>query len=141
MGLFNMEQNNRQEVEAALEEAINRGLRAVGLQVENYARMDAPIDTGALRNSITSAVGGEDAPKEDEPYVIIGSNLEYAPYVELGTGIHAMGGNGRRTPWSYRDDLGKWHRTSGQVAQPYLRPAVNDHIQEYENIIKSELER
>jgi hypothetical protein len=46
---------------------------------------------------------------------------------------------GRKEPWAYKDANGEWHFTHGQKAQPYLKPAVTDHIQTYQNIVKDEL--
>lgn len=90
-----------------------------------------PVDTGNLRNSITHQVAeGEDA-------VYIGSASEYAAYVELGTGKYYPGG--RPTPWAYQDAKGNWHLTNGQRAQPYLKPAVADHVSTYKGIIEGEL--
>ena len=66
--------------------------------------------------------------------------MEYAPYVERGTGIYTEGGGGRPTPWVYQDAKGKWHWTRGNPAQPFLAPAVKDHAKTYSNIIKDELE-
>lgn len=77
---------------------------------------------------------------EDEPSVYIGTNVEYAPYVELGTGIYAEGGGGRPTPWVYQDANGNWHYTHGQKAQPFLKPAVAEHADKYREIIKNALE-
>ena len=40
----------------------------------------------------------------------------------------AEGGKGRRTPWVYWSDrLGRFVRTVGNVAQPYLRPALKQN--------------
>jgi hypothetical protein len=64
------------------------------LLVENSAKEKVPVDTGALRRSITSEV------KEKEG--VVGTNLLYAPYVEFGTGLFATNGDGRKTPWSYQ---------------------------------------
>ena len=74
---------------------------------------------------------------EGESAVYIGTDVEYAPYVELGTGKYAEGG--RPTPWAYQDDEGNWHWTAGNPAQPFLKPAVADHAQTYRNIIEDEL--
>ena len=104
-------------------------LEKCGMTAEGYAKKLAPVDTGNLRNSISHKVS-DDA-------VYIGTNNEYAAYVELGTGIHYPGG--RRDPWVYQDDKGEWHRTSGQEAQPYLKPAVADHAAKYRKIIEDEL--
>ena len=88
------------------------------------------IRTGNLRNSITN-----DHREENEGVVIaVGSAVDYAPYVELGTGKYAESG-GRQTPWRYQDADGNWHTTSGMPARPYLRPAVENHIKEYEQVL------
>ena len=113
-------------------DAVLRALERCGEQAEGYAKDLAPVDTGNLRNSISHKVD------DGEPAVYIGSNVSYAPYVELGTGKYTEGG--RPTPWVYQDDNGNWHWTAGNPAQPFLAPAVKDHAQTYSNIIKDELE-
>lgn len=112
-------------------DAVLRALERCGEQAEGYAKDLAPVDTGNLRNSISHTVD------EDEPAAYIGSNVEYAAYVELGTGKYTDGG--RPTPWVYQDDNGNWHWTAGNPAQPFLKPAVADHPQTYRNIIEDEL--
>lgn len=115
-------------------DAVLRALERCGEQAEGYAKDLAPVDTGNLRNSISHKVD------PDEPAAYVGTDTEYAPYVEFGTGIYAEGGGGRPTPWVYQDDEGNWHWTAGNKAQPFLKPAVADHAKTYSNIIKSELE-
>ena len=112
-------------------DAVLRALERCGEQAEGYAKDLAPVDTGNLRNSISHTVD------EDEPAAYIGSNVEYAAYVELGTGKYTEGG--RPTPWVYQDDNGNWHWTAGNPAQPFLAPAVKEHTQTYRNIIEDEL--
>lgn len=86
----------------ALPEQIDAALTAIGLTAESYAKELCPVDTGRLRNSITNVVElGENA-------VYIGTNVEYAAYVELGT--------------------------SRMGARPYLRPAAENHSTEYRTI-------
>ena len=123
--------DNSKEVLEAMQKAAVRALEKCGLTAEGYAKKLCPVDTGNLRNSITHTVD------EEEPAAYIGSNAEYAAYVELGTGKYISGG--RPTPWVYQDEKGNWHRTNGQKAQPYLKPAVADHAQKYRNIIEDEL--
>ena len=125
--------DNSKEVSAAIKAALLRGLEKCGLVAEGYAKKLCPVDTGNLRNSITHVID------EDEPAAYIGTNNEYAPYVELGTGKYAEGGGGRPTPWVYQDAKGNWHYTHGQKPQPYLKPAVADHAQQYRKILESEL--
>ena len=113
----------------ALKQAELKALETVGLVAEGYAKKLCPVDTGNLRNSITHAVD------EEENAAYIGTNTEYAAYVELGTGIYADGG--RPTPWAYQDAKGNWHWTRGNRAQPFLKPAASDHAREYQDIIDS----
>lgn len=68
--------DNTEEVLSAMEKAIKRGLEAIGLTAEGHAKKETPVDTGRLRNSISHAVEYRAA--------YIGTNVEYAPYVELG---------------------------------------------------------
>ena len=121
------------EVLSALDTALARGLEKCGLVAEGYAKKLCPVDTGNLRNSITHTVTDV-----NEQAAYVGSNTEYAAYVELGTGVFYPGG--RQTPWVYTDAKGNTHMTHGQRAKPYIKPAVADHTPQYQKIIKSELE-
>lgn len=85
--------------------------------VQKSAREKAPSDTGALRRSIDFEV------ESNGTEGVVFSNLEYAPYVEIGTGIHSSKGNGRKTPWAYEGSHG-WVTTSGNKPQPFLEPAA-----------------
>ena len=125
--------NNSKAISAEIKAALLRGLEKCGLVGEGYAKKLCPVDTGNLRNSITHAVD------EAEPAAYIGTNSEYGPYVELGTGIYAEGGGGRPTPWVYQDAKGNWHYTHGNKAQPFLKPAVADHAAQYRQILEDEL--
>ena len=100
-------QDHSAEVSADIKSALLKGLETCGLVAEGYAKKLAPVDTGNLRNSITHTVD------EEEPAAYIGTDVEYAPYVCLGT-IHMK-------------------------AQPFLKPAVADHANEYRKIIENEL--
>lgn len=108
-------------IEAALQEAC--------VLVEREAKIKAP--KGNLRNSITSNVEG-----------LVGTvftPLEYAPYVEYGTGlfsIHEMGGR-TDVPWVYKDEkTGEFRSTKGQHPQPYMFPALNENREEILRIIR-----
>lgn len=99
--------DNSGKVLDAFEKAVLRGLERVGMAGEGYAKDLCPVYTGNLRNSISHAV--DDSEKE----AYIGTNVEYAAPVELGT--------------------------SKQKAQPYLKPAASDHTQTYKNIMVDEI--
>ena len=96
--------------------------------VEGEAKKKAPKDTGALRRSISSTVKGLEG--------IVFTPLEYAPYVEYGTGLFAEKGGRKDVPWYYKDEEGKWHRSSGQHPHPYMRPALNENREEVLRLIK-----
>lgn len=68
--------DNTQQVLSALEKAKKQGLEAIGMTAEGHAKENTPVDTGRLRNSITHTT--------DSNAAYIGTNVEYAPYVELG---------------------------------------------------------
>lgn len=70
-----IEVDNSEEVLENLGNGIERALEAIGAQVENYAKMLCPVDTGNLRNSITHVV------ESSESAVYIGSATSYAAYV------------------------------------------------------------
>lgn len=99
--------DNSKQILSEFEQAATRALTRIGSQAEGYAKDLCPVDTGNLRNSITNA------PDLEEKAVYIGTNVEYAADVELGT--------------------------SKQKAQPYLKPAVADHTQTYKNIVDDEM--
>lgn len=91
------------------------------LRVANKAKVKAPIDEGPLRNSIADAYRDNGMTGE------AGTNLFYAPYVEFGTGVFAVNGDGRQTPWTYFSErLGRFVTTSGNRPQPFLLPAFNE---------------
>lgn len=95
------------------------------LLVERSAKQKVPKGNGELGRSITSEVTKE----ADGTIVgIVYTPLDYAPYVEYGTGLFAEAGDGRKdVPWCYQDDEGEWHSTSGQHPKPFLRPALNEN--------------
>lgn len=120
----NVSVNIDEVIKQTLPEAIVQGLRQACIIVADAAKEKCPVDDGQLRQSITFQVD------EKKLEGVIGSNVEYAPYVEVGTGIYSSKGNGRQTPWSYKDAKGDWHTTSGMKAQPFLEPAAEENRQE-----------
>ena len=90
------------DVRRHLEERKGLALEKIGLLVEGEAKLRAPVDSGTLKGSITHDV--------DKNTVRIGTNLEYAGYVEKGT--------------------------SKMRAQPYLTPALEDNIEEIKDIVR-----
>lgn len=101
--------------------------------VETDAKKNCPVDTGTLRRSITSDI--------HDNYGEVGTNVEYAPYVEFGTGIFASNGDGRQDAWSYQDAKGDWHTTSGSRPQPFLLPALTTNRSNIEKIFQDEVRK
>lgn len=99
--------------------------------VERTAKQKAPKGNGELRRSITSKVEGFEG--------VVYTPLEYAPYVEYGTGLFAEEGGRTDVPWSYKDDKGEWHSTSGMHPHPYMRPALDENREEILRILKEGL--
>lgn len=112
-------------------EKIERALGRACALVERSAKQKAPKGNGDLRRSITSKVENGEG--------IIYTPLEYAPYVEYGTGLFAEEGGRQDVPWHYQDDEGEWHTTSGQHPQPFMRPALNENRAEILRILKEAL--
>jgi len=129
----------------AEELAVLRALDIIGMKAEKYAKALCPVGTpestgkkgyrgGTLRNSITYEVD----PDSDNPSVTIGSNVEYAPYVELGTGQFF------EPPPEWEEfDAPKGSGVGSGYVRPrkFLQPAIADHMDSYINIIKSELQK
>ena len=109
--------DNSEAVKRELERAAIRGLIKASMLVEGQAVLLAPVDKGGLRDSIGYKVD------ESELVAYIGTNCEYAIYVEFGVGEFAENGNGRKGGWVYKTPNGEVRFTYGMPPQPYLRPA------------------
>lgn len=107
MAGFTIDQNNIGDVLSELELKEAKALEMIGIKAEGYAKALCPVDTGNLRDSITHQV---DLSVDG---VYIGTNVEYGPYVELGT--------------------------VKMEKRPYLKPAIENHMSEYKQIAINEL--
>ena len=96
--------------------------------VEASAKQKAPKGNGELRRSITSKI--------EEFKGIVYTPLEYAPYVEYGTGLFAEENGRTDVPWNYKDDEGNWHTTSGMHPHPYMRPALEENREKIVEILR-----
>lgn len=109
--------DHQREVLEQLESKKDKILNELGMLAEGFAKDKCPVDTGNLRNSISYKVVDDD--------VYIGTNVEYAVYVEMGTGSHYAGGSAIK----------------GMEARPYLKPAVTEHRSVYEQVILDEMKK
>lgn len=136
-------EDNTGQVLSSMKAQVARALEIIGGKAESYTKALTPVDTGALRNSFTHSVGGTT--------VTISSGISYAPFVELGTGklyspppewMEAQAQRGRGLDrWFYKDVQGKWHVGYPRKGAHMLQKGIGDHIDEFKNIIKSELSR
>jgi hypothetical protein len=148
--------SHKDKVLEAMDAQVLVALEACGLVAEGYAKQalqqQQAVDTGLLRNSVTYAISGQapaitsysaDTPKkgrarsgiyngtaDDDTNVTLylGTNVEYAPYIELGTGRHTHGG--RQT---------KFAGGHGNVARPFIKPALADHVEQYKKALEKYL--
>lgn len=120
------------KIKGALPQDIRYGLERAGMVIEGPAKDNCAVDTGRLRGSITVAVAEESSTRMS---VAVGTNVDYAADIEYGTGKYAENGQGRKTPWAYKDPTGKtdkdgkpvWIWTAGNHPQPFLRPAWDEN--------------
>jgi HK97 gp10 family phage protein len=131
--------NNAIKVTNILRKGMFEAVRDACLHVERMAKENITnngnINKGHLRTSISTDVDFS----SKQPYARVGSELEYAKYIEFGTGLYAENGNGRKTPWGYENEKGETVFTWGSRPYPFLRPAIDDHMDEVKQIIESRI--
>jgi phage gpG-like protein len=88
------------------------------------------VDTGRLRASITYEVD------EAEQAVYVGTNVSYAPKVELGRTAGAGKGDSIESDPSYESKPG---HVTVKLPYPYLTPAAQNHSDEYRALVKKYL--
>nr|DAH78265.1 MAG TPA: putative tail component [Caudoviricetes sp.] len=118
-----MFKDNSRVCKAAIKQAQIKWLEAAALAIQGQAQSLIKNDTSNLENSINHKI----VVSKLEAYV--GTNCEYAIYVEFGTGEFAENGRGRKGGWVYQDSQGKYHFTRGRRPKPYLRPAYRQNKQ------------
>lgn len=142
--------DNSDEVIDEFDDRLRIALEEVGREAEGIAKENCTaVDTGRLRNSITFATSERcgsfdyrdkygtsfsDSSKQPEKNsVYIGTNVEYAPYIELG---HAVAGKVpskrvKRTP--HKDD------GHAKAVPPlhFLKNAAANHTERYKKIIET----
>lgn len=94
--------DNTAQVLDMKDKAVETAMAAIALKAEAYGKINCPVDTGRLRNSITG--------ESDEKTAQVGTNTEYGPYVEMGT--------------------------SRMTERPFIKPAIENHLDEYKEILQ-----
>ena len=116
---------NTANVERIAMEAREDALIRAAARVVVFAQAICPVGlTGHLRRSIERG----DLENGAREIWVVASAL-YSLFVERGTGKHAKGFPGsktpRDTPWVYRAANGRFYTTEGQESQPFLNPALD----------------
>lgn len=119
-------------VTSELPELINKALLQATLFIEGEAKKNLRangngLKTGLLRDSITHDID------EAQHIGYVGSNLDYAIWVHQGTGLYALNGDGRKTPWIWTDAKGEAHFTHGNKPNPFIQKAIDENK---DNILK-----
>lgn len=134
---FRIIENNKDRILDGLLQAKKQIHEMIGISAEKYAKANAPVGTpestgkkgyrgGTLRNSITH--------ESDDEKVVIGSNVEYAPYVELGTGPYFQ----PPPEWEqFNSPKGSGDGHGYVHPRPYLKPAIMDHLSDFAKIIET----
>lgn len=121
---FEIKVDNTDAILKATDEAIYNALDIIGNKAADYAAGLAPAATGNLKNSMTSEVS------QEEKAVYVGTAVEYAPFVEFGH--HQQVGR-------YVPAIDKRLVREFVPAKPFLKPAIQNHLDEYKNILETEL--
>lgn len=102
------------QVKDAIKETAVAFLEEAGGELEAQAKRNCKVITSKTKSSFQHSVD------EDGLEVAIGSDYENAIWEEFGTGIYALNGDGRKTPWIYEDEQGKKHFTRGKAPKRML---------------------
>ena len=108
----------------AVRNAVEKSLKLI----EVSAKAKAPVDTGALRDSITSSID------ESGKTIVgqVGPHVHYAAYLEFGTGIAGAASAGAgEGPYS-----SSW---PGMPAIPYMRPALDENTAAIKELSRGEI--
>lgn len=111
-------EDHRDDVNKAIDNALKIAFVEIGLQMEANAVMEvnaAVYDTPESPNYVrTGRLRSSITHRSEDRQATVGSNVEYSPYVEFGT--------------------------SKGAPRPFIRPTIENHLSEYENILATELD-
>lgn len=117
------------------QKALKAGIRKGTMLVQGDAKELAPIgDSGLLRNSIQTKVEEKNGNITGK----VSTNVEYAAYVEFGTGQR---GEAAPSPPKSPENLSYRQDWAGMDAQPFLYPAIQQNKVNVKKIVKEELKK
>jgi HK97 gp10 family phage protein len=138
-GLKETQHNLEQAVKDLEGPPMLNGMRDATLLVSRDAKINAPVDTGRLRASITPEVR-RGAGMDNVVIGVVGSNVTYAPYMELGTQAHFPPVAALET-WARRHGLtalvvARAIGRRGLAARRFLQRAFEDNRDRIKNILE-----
>lgn len=89
-------------------------IKEIAVQVEGEAKVRTPVgqyNNGRVGGNLRRSISHDTKTDDQQSTAIIGTNVEYAPYVEFGV------------------------VSKNIPAQPYLRPAIDQNLDEIKEII------
>lgn len=115
--------------------SLEKALAKAGLKVSSDAKKNLTenksVDTGLLRASIHISRLQNTGKKVG---VAVGTNVEYAPFVEFGTGQRGASSNKNS-----EDAVSFDQKTVGQVAKPFLWPALRTNRKAINEFVAEEM--
>ena len=151
-------EDHSDEIRSLLADATEAAAREIGGRIAQHARDSVAKARGPMGNpwpqdvvtALRQSISAQVEPRPTGAALTVGSNMQVAPYIELGTGklydpppewikyhghdAHSVGG---LDSWLYYDKLEGAVKIGKPVpATPFLRPAIMDHIDEYKAIVE-----
>ena len=123
---------------------VKRGVDRATIMVEGRAKMLCPTNRYRAGGELRQSIHPETEVRNDSVVGKVSTIKEYAAFVEFGVGIKGQITNRnkkiplayRQTPWVYTPDDGEtFYWTIGNVAQPYLYPALHQSKAEVKQLI------
>lgn len=123
---------------------VKQGVNEATIVVEGRAKMLCPTNKYRAGGELRASIHPYTQVLPDSVVGKVSTNKEYAAFVEFGTGVvgqitnrnHKIALAYRQTPWVYTPDNGEsFFTTIGNVAQPYLYPALHRSQKEIKEII------
>lgn len=140
------------DAEKNMDGTVQRSSMHVSIAMVGYAKQNAHVITGNMRNSIVPI-----SPKgfivDSDGAIVMGARAtaSYSIFEEYGVGPKGDKAipHTSKTRWWYYDktvvnedgSVGAFKMGVTREAHPFLRPALKDHIGEYKQIIKGDIDK
>lgn len=123
---------------------VERGVKLATVVVEGRAKALCPTNKYRAGGELRQSIHPDTQVLKDSVIGKVSTIKEYAAFVEFGVGIKGQMTNRnhkiplayRQTPWTYTPDGGEtFIHTIGNVAQPYLYPALHQSKAQVKDLI------